>query len=292
LEDIPAKQIHNRLSQNGIWIRNGNKYIDSEITRLLGTGNNIFSYDIDISGVPSNLFNLTLSRDDIVECDQNRAIVKKVVNILIEQLPEVIKKIDYTIAFSCGKRWSHGIHELLFGCDSMFYDVYDRTLNEIDRIRQSGFLGEDIENQLKRAFDEAKIFHLFDINCNTSVSVNEIEKNIGDYKILLPLFVNSKESVYGIEENDRKFKEEKPEINLKKIANKRKRSIENYIKRSIDKIIIMPFFLQSFMMPILNKFILQLCEKKDDYVVYNLITTEAEGLREKNINTIKENINI
>ncbi len=292
LEDIPAKQIHNRVSQNGIWIRNGNKYIDSEITRLLGTGNNIFSYDIDISGVPKNLFNLTLSRDDIVECEQNRTIVKKLVNILIDQLPKVIKKIDYTIAFSCGNHWYHGIHELLFGCDSMFYDVYGRTLKAIDEIWQSGFLGEDTENQLKQAFDEAKILHLFDINRNTSVSVNEVEKNIGDYKILLPLFVNSKESVYGIDEDDWKFKKEKPEINLKKIAIKRKRSIENYVKKSKDKIIIMPFFLQSFMMPILKRFMLQVSEKEEDYVVYNLIATEAEGLREKNINIIKENINI
>ncbi len=58
LEKDLNKLVHNRVSQNGIWIKNGYRFLDKVIISKIGRSNEIFSYDIDCS---VKLFDLTAS---------------------------------------------------------------------------------------------------------------------------------------------------------------------------------------------------------------------------------------
>ena len=279
LEIDEHKHIRNRISQNGIWIKNGHKFIDKIITNIINADNDFLSYDIDIS---INLFDLSASRDDIVDCDYNRNLANNIANRLLDYIPNLIEKIEYVLVFPCGGRWYEGIRTFLYKLpESDWLLIYQKTLHKLFETFERH---EDILESLNRA----KLCHIFQKKENTPVSVSEIIQTPNEFMVLLPVFVNSDSGIYGIDNYDSNY-EKKKKIDLEKLSEDRMNMFINYIEKSPYKIIFLPEYLQSFIIPLIINFKWSIQEKNQDFIVFNLSLSQ-EYNKDKNIDFIKKAI--
>lgn len=236
LEIDGHKQIRNRVSQNGIWIKNGHKFIDKMILKNINIDNDFISYDINISYA---YFDLSASRDYIVDCDYNRGQAEHIVKIILSQIPILIENIEYVLAFPCGRKWYHGIRSLLYKLpESDWHFIYQKTLHKLYTVFENN-------GEIYASFNKGKLYHAFEGDSNLSYSVDDIAKKANEFLILMPIYINSDDGLYGIDNYDSDY-EKKHKVDLNDLSESRCDKIIHYAEKCSQKIIYFPDYLQSF----------------------------------------------
>ncbi|OCL26279.1 hypothetical protein U472_09720 [Orenia metallireducens] len=251
-----------RISQNGILINNGYEFIlespllEYSFSKKKSYRSSPFVFDIDVTG--NNCFELDAERTRIIDEERNKAIREKVIKNLLKEYFNCISSIESTLYFPCGNKYYHGADSIYNNNENLvicFHKYLDEFLTPEKFQRIKSFC------PVEKLFD-GKLYIYFE-NRNVPVSVNDLKDDIETYVFYIPKKFKFNDGFKNEISQFSNWINHKQSKELVKISNS-------------NKVVILPNFPNSFVLPLLLQFNFEIV--KDDYLHYLIKFNQKENI--------------